>query len=88
MKTTKLKLGLFALGLFTLSQVNAQDQSKAEIFKALDADTDEKLTLEEFSSYEIAAQEEGEEIYTHETLFAKLDEDGDGSLTLEEFVNI
>ena len=85
MKTTILKFGLFTFALFTMSQVNAQEQKKPDpekMFASIDSNNDNSLSLEEFKTKKRKNEVPAEAL---EKRFAKIDTDSDGAVTLEEF---
>lgn len=86
-KTLKVSLLIIALG--SISFVNAQDEKRKnkhnpeELFKKLDANNDDSLSLEEFKGKR--QRKDREEIIGNN--FKELDADANGSLSLEEFTS-
>lgn len=87
MKLTTLKLGVFALGLFTFSQTaTAQEKEKKQdiekMFKKLDTNSDGTISLEEFKNKKRKKEISAEKL---ENMYSKIDADGNGSVTMEEY---
>lgn len=76
-------LGAFAFGVVSGPALYAADKPKPSVedrFKKLDADSNGKVTKEEF-----VAKAKAERKDQAEKRFGRLDKDSDGNLTLEEF---
>lgn len=79
---------LALLGEIALAQEDQPPQQQpANTYASLDADSDGKVTLEEFKTNFSAPNRQGGRTPQPDRIFGRWDADGDGNLTAEEFAN-
>ncbi len=71
---------MIVLGVSVASAADKPQRTPEEMFKRLDANSDGKLTVEEFT-----AKREGDKAEKAKKYFARIDKNSDGSVDLEEF---